>query len=92
MGYVLELRSRLQRGKCLSMASELRQRVSSVFLKSGAATSRAGMVFRAGPTGRRSPALAPWSKLTWRLFFPLVFAGNIAVAILAWFIVELVMN
>lgn len=33
---------------------------------------------------------APWSKLSWGLFLPLVFAGNIAVTVLAWFIAELV--
>jgi hypothetical protein len=37
-------------------------------------------------------ALGPWSPLSWGLFIPLVFAGNVAVATLAWFIVELVMR
>jgi hypothetical protein len=36
--------------------------------------------------------LAAWSSLSWGLFIPLVFAGNVAVATLAWFIVELVMR
>ena len=38
------------------------------------------------------PALAPWSKLSWGLFLPLVFAGNVVVATLAWIIVGLVMR
>jgi hypothetical protein len=36
--------------------------------------------------------LAPWSVLSWGLFLPLVFAGNVVVATLAWFTVELVMR
>ena len=35
--------------------------------------------------------LAPWSVLSWGLFLPLVFAGNVVVATLAWIIVGLVM-
>ena len=35
---------------------------------------------------------APWSKLSWGLLVPLVFAGNVVVATLSWFIVELVMR
>jgi hypothetical protein len=38
------------------------------------------------------PKLAPWSKLSWSLFLPLVFAGNVVVATLAWVIVGLVMR
>ena len=38
------------------------------------------------------PTLPPWSKLSWSFFLPLVFAGNVVVAVLAWFIVELVMR
>jgi hypothetical protein len=38
------------------------------------------------------PTLAPWSKLNWRLFVPLVFASNVVLAILAWVIIELVMR
>jgi hypothetical protein len=34
----------------------------------------------------------PWSKWGWGLFVPLVFAGNFAVAILAWFIAALTMG
>jgi hypothetical protein len=36
------------------------------------------------------PKFAPWSKLSWLL--PLVFAGNVVVAVLAWVIVGLVMR
>jgi hypothetical protein len=42
--------------------------------------------------GKGLSTLAPWSELSWGLFIPLVFAGNVAVATLAWFIVELVMR
>jgi hypothetical protein len=38
------------------------------------------------------PALAPWSELSWGLFVPLAFAGNVFVSILAWFVVGLVMR
>jgi hypothetical protein len=37
------------------------------------------------------PARAPWHNLSWRRFLPLVFAGNVVVASLAWVIVGLVM-
>jgi hypothetical protein len=33
--------------------------------------------------------LAPWPRLSWRLFVPLVFATNVIVAVLAWWIVDL---
>jgi hypothetical protein len=36
--------------------------------------------------------VAPWSKLSWGVFLPLVFLGNVLVAILAWFIVGLAMR
>jgi hypothetical protein len=62
------------------MASDLLQRDTEA---SGVAESRR----RKGLS-----ALAPRSKLSWGLFIPLVFAGNVAVATLAWFIVELVMR
>jgi hypothetical protein len=62
------------------MASDLLQRDTEA---SGVAESR---------RGKGLSALAPWSKLSWGLFIPLVFAGNVAVATLAWFIVELVMR
>jgi hypothetical protein len=35
---------------------------------------------------------APWSKWGWGLFLPLAFAGNVVVAIFAWFIVALLMG
>jgi hypothetical protein len=38
------------------------------------------------------PKFAPWSKLSWCLLLPLVFAGNVVVAVLAWVIVGLVMR
>jgi hypothetical protein len=31
---------------------------------------------------------APWSTLSWGVFIPAVFAGNVVLAIFAWFIVE----
>jgi hypothetical protein len=36
------------------------------------------------------PAGAPWRNLRWGLFLPLVFAGNVIVATLAWIIVGMV--
>ena len=36
--------------------------------------------------------LLPRPGLSWRLFVPLVFAANVAVAILAWFAVEWAMK
>jgi len=38
------------------------------------------------------PTLAPWSNLSWGLFLPLVFAGNVVLATLAWIIVGIVMR
>jgi hypothetical protein len=38
------------------------------------------------------PTVAPWSKLSWGLFLPLVFGGNVVVATLAWIIVGLFMR
>jgi hypothetical protein len=35
---------------------------------------------------------APWFRWGWGLFIPLVFAGNVIVAIFAWYIVALVMG
>jgi hypothetical protein len=62
-------------------------------------------VFRAADASRRDnglsrgaswpeglPAFAPWSKLSWGLVLPLVFAGNVVVATLGWIIVGLVMR
>jgi hypothetical protein len=36
-----------------------------------------------------SDAATPWSSLSWGVFVPALFVGNVVVAILAWFIVEL---
>jgi hypothetical protein len=38
------------------------------------------------------PTLSPWHKLGWGLFLPLMFAGNVVVATLAWIIVGLVIR
>jgi hypothetical protein len=57
------------------------------------ATSRYGTgLSRAATWPDRLPTQAPWSKLSWLLFVPLVFASNVALAILAWIIVESVMR
>jgi hypothetical protein len=47
---------------------------------------------RAANSPQGLPALAPWSKLSWGLFVPLAFAGNVVVSSLAWFLVGLVMR
>ena len=39
----------------------------------------------------KSAAGAPWRDMSWGLFLPLVFAGDVVIAILAWTIVGLVM-
>jgi hypothetical protein len=60
---------------------------------SGVAESRRGKSLSQGAVwteGLSTPA--PWSKTSWGLFVPLVFSGNVVVATLAWFIVELVMR
>jgi hypothetical protein len=36
--------------------------------------------------------LAPWSSLSWGVFIPAVFAGNLVLAIFAWFVVEWAMT
>jgi hypothetical protein len=36
--------------------------------------------------------LAPWSEISWGVAVPAVLLGNVVVAVLAWFIVELIMN
>jgi hypothetical protein len=39
------------------------------------------------------PQMFPaWSRLRWILFVPFVLAGNITVAMLAWFVVDLILN
>jgi hypothetical protein len=35
------------------------------------------------------PTRAPWHNLSWGLFLPLVFAGNVVLATLAWIIVSM---
>jgi hypothetical protein len=43
-------------------------------------------------TGKSAAARsAPWRDMSWGLFLPLVFAGDVVIAILAWTIVGLVM-
>ena len=51
-------------------------------------------VFRPSDASRRNglSTPAPWSKLSWSFFLPLVFVGNVVVAVLVWFVVELVMR
>jgi hypothetical protein len=72
------------------MASDLLQRDTEA---SDVAVRRRGKGLSQGATWPESlSVLGPWSKLSWGLFIPLVFAGNVAVATLAWFIVELVMR
>jgi hypothetical protein len=44
------------------------------------------------PHRRYGAIQAPWSKWEWGVFVPLAFAGNVVVAIFAWFIVALVMG
>jgi hypothetical protein len=38
------------------------------------------------------PSSAPWSRLRWDLFVPLVLGANVVVAMLAWYVAELVMR
>jgi hypothetical protein len=42
--------------------------------------------------GLSQPTLATWYKLNWAVFLPLLFVGNVVVATLTWFAVELVMR
>jgi hypothetical protein len=35
---------------------------------------------------------APWSALSWGVFVPAVFVGNVVLAIFAWFVVEWTMT
>jgi hypothetical protein len=52
-------------------------------------TVQAGAKRRLGPPLREKPLLhAPWSTLSWGVFIPAVFAGNVVLAIFAWFVVE----
>jgi len=36
--------------------------------------------------------LAPWCRLSWCVFVPAVFVGNVGLATFAWFVVELIMK
>jgi hypothetical protein len=48
---------------------------------------------RQGAIWRESvPSIAPWSRLRWDLFIPLVLVANFAVAVLAWYVAELLMR
>jgi hypothetical protein len=38
------------------------------------------------------PSSAPWFRLRWDLFIPLVLVANFVVAILAWYVADLVMG
>jgi hypothetical protein len=38
--------------------------------------------------GRDPSPAAPWSVLSWGVFLPAVFVGNVALAIVAWYAVE----
>jgi hypothetical protein len=76
--------------KVFSMVSNpQRDTKASVFPASDVATSRDKALAN---WPERLPALAPWSKLSWGLFIPLAFAGNVIMSILAWFVVGLVMR
>jgi hypothetical protein len=70
------------------MASKLRLRDRDAFasIRQGDGISQWGISTEALPN------LAPWNKLSWGLFLPLVFAGNVVVATLAWIIVGLLMQ
>jgi hypothetical protein len=68
------------------MASQLPPRHNLATTRNGNGLSRAATM------PDRLLTQAPWSKLSWLLFVPLVFASNVAVAILAWIIVESVMR
>jgi hypothetical protein len=70
------------------MASDLRQRAAETPVFSRSNLPKSGS--QGGIWLESLPTPAPWSKLSWGFFLPLVFAGNVIVAILAWFIVELV--
>ena len=42
--------------------------------------------------GREPSLVAPWSVLSWGVFVPAVFVGNVALAIVAWYAVEFTMT
>jgi len=70
------------------MASNLHPRDHDAF----AATRQGNGLSQWGISTEALPKLAPWSKLSWRLLLPLVLAGNVVVAVLAWVIVGLAMR
>jgi hypothetical protein len=46
-----------------------------------------------GRVQAQAPQTFPaWSALRWTLFAPFVLAGNIVVAMFAWFIVDMILN
>jgi hypothetical protein len=49
---------------------------------------RGGALFRTSYSARP----APWSGLSWGVFVPAVFVGNVVLAIFAWFVVEWAMK
>jgi hypothetical protein len=49
------------------------------------------IIKRAAPSFSPSTQ-APWCNLSWGLFLPLVFAGNVVLATLAWIIAGIVMR
>jgi hypothetical protein len=77
------------------MGSNMLERGSSEFGSSDASRRDNGYSRRGLSQGTRLegfPALAPWSKLSWGLFLPLVFVGNVVVATFAWIIVGSLMR
>jgi len=85
-----------EEGKCLVMASDLPEMASnvpqndteaSVFPDDDGNGLSQGAIWPEG-----LPTLAPWSNLSWGLFLPLVFAGNVVLPTLAWIIVGIVMK
>jgi hypothetical protein len=88
--------ARLQEIKSLIMASDLREdglrrsqndSEASVFPHDDGNGLSQGAIWPQG-----LPTLAPWSNLSWGLFLPLVFAGNVVLATLAWIVVGIVMK
>jgi hypothetical protein len=77
------------------MAANLPQRDTKARVSpaSNVAKSRHGTGLSKGAISPEGlPTLAPWHKLGWGLFLPLVFASNVIVATLVWSIVGLIMR
>jgi hypothetical protein len=74
--------------ECSFMASNLHPRVTEADALSGfdEPTKHYG---NWGIRPEKVSLAAPWSKSSWGLFLPVVFAGNVVVATLAWFLVGL---